>query len=56
MFKRFLEEIIAANTETELLDIFYRPDGIDMMWQRQKLSWKDHETLLALINKLTALM
>lgn len=53
MFKKFLKEIIEASTEEELLDIFYREDGIDMMYQREKLSWKDHQMLLALINKLT---
>ncbi len=52
MFKKFLKEIIEANTEEELMDIFNRKDGIDIMYQKEKLSWKDHEMLLALINKL----
>ena len=56
MFKKFLQEIIEAETNEELLDIFYRADGIDMMYQRDKLNWKDHEMLLALINKLTDTM
>ena len=52
MFKKFLQEIIDANSEEELMGIFYRKDGIDMMYQKEKLSWKDHQMLLALINKL----
>ena len=52
MFKKFLQEIIDANSEEELIDIFYRKDGIDIMYQKEKLSWKDHQMLLALINKL----
>lgn len=52
MFKKFLQEIIDANSEEELMDIFYRKDGIDIMYQKEKLSWKDHQMLLALIDKL----
>ena len=52
MFKKFLQEIIDANREEELMDIFYRNDGIDMMYQKGKLSWKDHQMLLSLINKM----
>ena len=52
MFKKFLQEIIDANSEEELMDIFYREDGIDMMYQKEKLNWKEHQMLLALINKL----
>lgn len=52
MFKKFLQEIIDANSEEELMDIFYRKDGIDMMYQKGKLSWKDHQMLLSLINKM----
>lgn len=53
MFKKFLQEIIDANSEEELLNIFYRADGIDVAFQKEKISWKDHQMLLALISKLT---
>ena len=53
MFKKFLQEIIDAQSEEELMDIFYREDGIDIMYQKEKLSWKDHQMLLALINKMS---
>lgn len=52
MFKKFVQEIIDAQSEEELMDIFYRKDGIDIMYQKEKLSWKDHQMLLALINKI----
>lgn len=53
MFKKFLQEIIDAQSEEELMGIFYREDGIDIMYQKEKLSWKDHQMLLALINKMS---
>ena len=56
MFKKFVKELIDAKTKEEVNDIFYRFDGIDMMYQRDKLSWKDHELLLGLVNKLLMLM
>lgn len=56
MFKKFLQEIIDAKTEDALLDIFYRDNGIDKMYQKEKISANDHKTLLALINKLIGLM
>lgn len=52
MFKKFLQQIIDATTKEELLEIFNGPEGIDMAFQREKLSWKDHQMLLALINKM----
>ena len=56
MFKKFVKELIDAKTKEEVENIFYRFDGIDMMYQRDKLSWKDHELLLDLVNKLLMLM
>lgn len=53
MLKKFLQEIIDAQSEEELMDTFYREDGIDIMYQKEKLSWKDHQMLLALINKMS---
>lgn len=52
MFKKFVQEIIEANNHEELMNIFYRKDGIDMMFQKDKLNWKEHQMLLALINKI----
>lgn len=54
MFKKFLQAIIDAKTDEELEQIFNGADGIDMAFQKEKISWKDHQMLLALINKLTA--
>ena len=56
MFKKFVKELIDAKTKEEVENIFYRFDGIDMTYQRDKLSWKDHELLLELVNKLLMLM
>ncbi len=52
MFRKFVEEILKAETYDALMDIFYREDGIDMCFQRGKITWKDHQTLLGLIDRL----
>lgn len=53
MFRKFVERIIAAKDKNDAIEnVFYGPDGIDMAYQREKISWKDHELLLELIEKL----
>lgn len=53
MFKKFIERIIAAeNREDAIENVFYGPDGIDMAYQREKITWKEHQMLLALIDKM----
>ena len=56
MFKKFVRELVEAETEEEILSIFYRADGIDMSYQHEKITWRDHELLLDLVNKLSGLM
>ncbi len=56
MFKKFVQELVNAKTKEEVERIFYRSDGIDMMYQNEKLSWKDQQLLLDLVNKLLELM
>lgn len=54
MFKKFIERIIAAeNREDAINNVFYGTDGIDIAYQREKITWKEHQMLLALINKLS---
>ena len=52
MFKKFVAELIAAQTVAEITDILYREDGVDRMYQKEKISWKDHELLFELAAKL----
>lgn len=53
MFKKFLQRIIEAeNKEEAFAKVFYGPDGIDMAYQHEKITWKEHQMLLALINKM----
>lgn len=53
MFKKFIERIIAAENRQDAIDnVFYGADGIDMAFQHDKISFKDHKMLLALIEKL----
>ena len=53
MFKKFVKEICETEGRDALLDIFYRIDGVDMMFQRRKLSWDEHQMLLGLIVRLS---
>lgn len=53
MFKKFIEKIIAAeNREDAIQNVFYGKDGIDQAYQNEKITWKEHEMLLALIEKM----
>lgn len=53
MFKKFIQRIIEAeNKEAALQNVFYGSDGIDLAYQRDKITWKEHEMLLALIEKM----
>lgn len=50
MFKKFVQRIIDAKTKDELFEVFYGLDGIDLAYQHEKISWNDHQMLLALIS------
>lgn len=63
MFRKFLERIIAAkDKEDAVQNIFYGTKfdedgnvteyGIDIAYQHEKISWKEHQMLLALIEKM----
>lgn len=53
MFKKFIQRIIDAdNKEDAMQNVFYGEDGIDIAYQREKISWKEHQMLFALIEKM----
>lgn len=53
MFNKFLQRIIEAkDLEDAIQNVFYGADGIDMAYQHEKISWKQHQMLLALIEKM----
>lgn len=53
MFKKFLQRIIEAENKQDAIDnVFYGSDGIDIAYQREKITWKEHQMLLALIEKM----
>lgn len=53
MFKKLLDELLEARTEEQINEILYRADGVDRMFQREKISWQDHERLFKLAARLT---
>lgn len=53
MFKKFIKKIIEAeNQEDAIQNVFYGADGIDMAFQHDKITWAEHQMLLALIEKM----
>jgi len=53
MFKKFIERIIAAeNREEAIKNVFYGADGIDQAYQKDKITYKEHQILLNLIEKM----
>lgn len=53
MFKKFIQRIIEAEDQQDAYNsVFYGADGIDMAYQQEKISWKEHQMLLALISKM----
>lgn len=53
MFKKFIQRIIEAENQQEALEkVFYGDTGIDIAYQHEKITWKEHQMLLALIEKM----
>lgn len=53
IFKKFIQRIIEAeNREDAMQNVFYGNDGIYIAFQREKISWKEHQMLLAIIEKM----
>lgn len=53
MFKKFIQKIIdAENKEDAIKNVFYGTDGIDQAYQHEKITYKEHQMLLALIEKM----
>ena len=58
MFKKLLDELLAATTAEEVNHILYRTKnetegwGVDLAFQHEKISWQDHERLFKLADRL----
>ena len=52
MFKKLFDRLMAAETAEEINSVLYAPDGVDMMYQREKITWDDHERLFRLAARL----
>lgn len=62
MFKKFVQRIIEAkDREDAIQNVFYgtifegdkiKAYGIDMAYQHGKITWQEHQMLLALIEKM----
>ena len=56
MFKKFLQRIIDAENKQDAIDnVFYSSngmEGIDVAYQHDKITYKEHQMLLAIIEKM----
>ena len=53
VFKKFLQRIIESKDRQDAIGtVFYGADGIDIAFQKGKITWKEHQMLLALIEKM----
>lgn len=53
MFKKFIQQIINSENRQDAIDnVFYGENGIDMAYQHEKISWKEHQMLFTLIEKM----
>lgn len=48
MFKKFVMQIALAETKDDLYEILDGKNGVDIMFQKEKLTWKEHEVLYKL--------
>ena len=52
MFKKLLDELLTAQTEEEITHILYKQDGVDLSFQREQITWEDHQRLFKLASRL----
>jgi hypothetical protein len=53
MFKKFIKKILSCESkENALQNVFYGENGIDVAFQRDKISWDEHQMLLGIIEKM----
>lgn len=59
IFRKLMDELLAAKTEDEINAILYRntgyftEDGVDMAYQHETITWEDHERLFTLAARLS---
>jgi hypothetical protein len=52
-FKKFVKRISEAKDQEEAwAKVFYGEDGIDLAYQAEKITWNDHQLLVAIIKKM----
>lgn len=52
MFKKLFDRLMDAATNEENEGVLYAEDGVDMMFQREKITWEDHQRLFNLAARL----
>lgn len=52
MFKKLVKRLLDATTKEEINRILYGTDGVDILFQKEKIKWDEHEILFELAGKI----
>ena len=53
MFKKFIQKIIEAKDQEDAWEnVFYGWEGIDIAYQKGQITWKEHQLLVKIIEKM----
>ena len=53
-FREFMDALLEADSEDKISLILYDNDGVDLAFQREEITWEDHERLFKLADKVTS--
>lgn len=52
-FREFMDALLEADTEEKITEILYGANGVDLSYQRDEISYEDHERLFKLADRLS---
>ena len=52
IFMSLLKEIINTNNREDATSVLYSENGVDISYQRNQITWEQHEVLFDLVNRI----
>ena len=53
MFKKLVKLLLAAENENDIENALYGENGVDILFQKEKIKWDEHEILFSLADKIS---
>ena len=53
MFKKLVKLLLAAENESDIENALYGENGVDNLFQKDKIKWDEHEMLFCLAAKIS---